>query len=349
MPKILHIFNFEEKFSKPFFQFLQDNDFDLKQHQLFHYGKYNPEYKKFDMKFTFARYYSVIKHIRLLSDMFKSKQIIVHSLASPWLLLYLFLFPSLTKKVYWVIWGKDLYFFKLLKKKHFYHHIYEYFRKKVFKNIKHIVTYVKGDYELANRWYGTNAKYHECLMYPSNLYKNHPTIQDVKGQSITIQIGNSADPSNNHDEIFRKLEPFKEEDIQIIAPLSYGNKEYAEKVMQRGKLIFGDKFTPLTCFISFNQYLKILNKIDIAIFAHDRQQAMGNIITLLGMGKYVYLKNNVSSYKLFADIGIKVYDFYSEFTFELKEDLKNSNPIKVAEYFSFFKLKKQWSLIFYEK
>ena len=44
----------------------------------------------------------------------------------------------------------------------------------------------------------------------------------------------------------------------------------------------------------FNQYLEFLGKIDIAIFNHRRQQGFGNAITLLGLGKKVYL-NSVST------------------------------------------------------
>lgn len=35
----------------------------------------------------------------------------------------------------------------------------------------------------------------------------------------------------------------------------------------------------------FEEYLGLLAKIDIAILNHKRQQAMGNITTLLGLGK----------------------------------------------------------------
>ena len=64
-------------------------------------------------------------------------------------------------------------------------------------------------------------------------------------------------------------------DIQIICPLSDGNKEYAEAVINKGKEIFGCNFKPLQEFIPFEQYLDIVSKIDVAIFKHDRQQAIG--------------------------------------------------------------------------
>ncbi len=346
--KYLHVFNNETKFSKGFFDFLLDNHFDLNKHELFHYGKADPSYKKYPMGVTFAKYYSMIKHFKLLRSMFRVEKIIIHSLASPWLLWFLFLFPKLTKKVYWVIWGKDLYFYKLLEKKHIHHHLYEFFRKRVFKKIKHVVTYVPGDAELAKQWYQVDANYHECLMYPSNLFKAHQFDKEKNNQVITIQAGNSADPSNHHEEIFDKLLPYKEMDIKIIAPLSYGDASYAKRIIKLGTDCFGDKFIPLTSFIPIDEYIKMINQIDIAVFAHNRQQAMGNIITLLGMGKHVYLKSDITSYQLFKKLDIEVYDFSSKITLNQSIACCQTNKQKVARHFSQTNLKQQWNTIFYE-
>ncbi len=347
--KQLHIFNNETKFSKSYFNFLQDNNFDLSKHELFHYGNIDSSYNIFPMQVVFAKYYSVIKHLKLLQAMFKAEKIVIHSLASPWLLLFLYTFPKLIDKTYWVIWGKDLYFYQLLKTKKIHHKLYEFFRKRVFKKIKHVITYVKGDFELANKWYGTEAKYHECLMYPSNLYKNHQKKINKPNNTLTIQVGNSSDPSNNHDEIFQKLLPLKDKNIKIVAPLSYGNRPYAKNVIKLGKLYFGNKFTPITSFVPLDQYILSLNQIDVAIFAHNRQQAMGNIITLLGMGKCVFLKGDTSSYQLFNHIGIEIYDFNEMTMNNIFNEVNESNTKKVAQYFSAKNLKKQWQCIFNEK
>ncbi len=42
-------------------------------------------------------------------------------------------------------------------------------------------------------------------------------------------MGNSANPTNNHIEVLNKLLKFKDEDIEIIAPLSYGEKSGLKK------------------------------------------------------------------------------------------------------------------------
>lgn len=81
-------------------------------------------------------------------------------------------------------------------------------------------------------------------MYLSNLYKNIEIISEKK-EELHIQIGNSADSSNNHFEILNKLEKFKNKNIKLFCILSYGDKIYAEKVIKYGEKIFKEKFIPI--------------------------------------------------------------------------------------------------------
>lgn len=346
--EILHIFNDQKKFSKDFFDFLLKNDFDLSTHSLFHYGKNDIYYDKFNMPYLFASLFSPGKHIKLLSLMFSNQKIIVHSLASPWLLLSLYLFPALNKKVYWAIWGKDLYYYKLLKKRYFYHDIYEFFRKNVFRNIGNTIVYVKGDYELAQKWYGVKARNIDCFMYPSNLYKEYD-IKEKRHAGINIQIGNSAETTNNHFEVFDQLLKYKDSDISIYAPLSYGNQNYAKKVIERGKELFGDKFIPLTEFMPYEKYLEFLGNIDMVIFGHKRQQALGNSIILLGLGKKIYMRNDITPWQFFADISVKVYNSENIDLDLLDNSTREENIKNIKAYFSEKRLVEQLQKLFEDK
>ncbi len=53
-------------------------------------------------------------------------------------------------------------------------------------------------------------------------------------------MGNSADPANEHIEALAQLEKFKESNIKIYVPLSYGNQAYAEQVIEYGKTILSN-------------------------------------------------------------------------------------------------------------
>lgn len=176
----------------------------------------------------------------------------------------------------------------------------------------HLVTYIPGDVELARQWYGAKGDYHECLMDLSNIVgadvikAAQSELEEHLGKNILV--GNSADPSNNHIESLEKLLPYKDEEIKIFVPLSYGDQEHAKKVISQGKAWFGDKFVPMTDFMPFEQYLEFMKSLDIAIFNHQRQQAMGNTITLLGMGKTVFMRSDVSHWRFLKGLGIKLND-----------------------------------------
>ncbi|MFC6669723.1 TDP-N-acetylfucosamine:lipid II N-acetylfucosaminyltransferase [Marinobacterium aestuariivivens] len=160
----------------------------------------------------------------------------------------------------------------------------ELFRRWVIPRIGNFITYVPGDFRLVKKWYGAKGTYKECLMYPSNVFVPI-ALTDVERNIITVMVGNSADPSNNHKEILYQLTRLKDQEFKVVCPLSYGDAQYAEEITAIGRCLFGERFIPLRDFIPYQDYVKVLSEIDIAVFAHRRQQGMGNIITLLGLGK----------------------------------------------------------------
>src|SRR5690606_29664970 len=151
--------------------------------------------------------------------------------------------PWLLKKCYWVIWGGDLYAYKL-SSRNIKWYIKEFFRRPVIKHMGHIVCYTKGELLLARKWYATKAKYIKCFCYTSNLFIPNKPIEK-NSSSINILVGNSADPTNNHIEVLEYLKQFKIQNINIYTPLTYGNKIYAKSVINKGIEIFGDKYYPL--------------------------------------------------------------------------------------------------------
>ena len=244
--------------------------------------------------------------------------------------------------------GGDLYSYRN-REKGFLRRIYYKIEDYVKGNFCGYITHIKGDYELAQKWYGAKGKYYNCCLYPSNLYKNFD-IKRIKKEYIAVQVGNSADSSNNHFEIFKKLEKYKNESIKIYCPLSYGDKTYAEEVIKKGKEIFGEKFVPMTEFLEYSKYLEFLSQIDIAIFAHDRQQAVGNITSLLSMKKTVYLKKEVTTYNMLEELGIKVKVFNSLDNLEiLKDEVLEKNKEIIKKRFSEKRLIDDWKKIFEEE
>jgi len=341
--KILHIASCD-KFIPPFIEFIKEN-FDFSDHEFMLTNGMAEE----SLEITSNVYLSSpsklgkLKHYLQVSiKMQQADKIIFHSLFDSTIVRMLFVMPWLLKKSYWVMWGGDLYAYQL-SHRNFKWKIQEFFRRPVIKNMGNLVTYIEGDVDLAREWYDAKGHYYECLMYLSNIYKALD-VQISRGNTINIQIGNSANSSNNHTEIFDKLLPLKDKDIRIYAPLSYGDKAHAKEVVSKGKELFGDKFIALTDFMPFEQYLQFLGSIDIAIFNHKRQQAMGNTITLLGLGKTVFIRSDTTQWQFFKDKNIKVYDSIKLDSIDKKEHLDNIS--KVKEYFSEETLKKQLKELF---
>ena len=274
----------------------------------------------------------------------KADKVIIHGLFNANLILFLFLHQKFLRKSYWVMWGGDLYgplFKKIntLKQK-----IYHLVEAKVKGGFSGYITYIPGDYELAKELYGAKGKYYECIMYLSNLY-SELHLPEKLITTTTILVGNSADPTNNHEEIFKKLSQLEPQNFNVICPLSYGCKNYAEKIKLLGKSIFEDRFTAIIDFMPFDEYLKVLATIDIAVFAHKRQQAMGNIITLLGLGKTVYMRTDITPFAMFNDSKIKVFDI-NNLSMELLENkIMENNRSNIKKIFSESKLISQWEKV----
>ena len=291
---------------------------------------------------------SVRGYARLIWQLHAARKVMLHGLFNIRVVLLLAIFPWLLPKCYWVIWGGDLYQYKSAKKSWRFR-VKEPLRRFVIRRFGHLVTYIKGDVELAREWYGAKGTYHECLMYLSNVVDPsliaEPSVES-KNASLNILVGNSANPSNNHFEALERLLPYKDENIKIYVPLSYGDQAHAERVIERGKAWFGEKLIPLTEFKPFDQYLDFLKTVDMAIFNHQRQQAMGNTIKLLGMGKTVFMRSDVSQWAFLSNLGLEVCDV-ERFSPELLEkEKRKKNSSIVGSFFSKDNLVKQLSNVF---
>lgn len=130
-----------------------------------------------------------------------------------------------------------------------------------------------------------------------------------KADSITrIQVGNSASATNNHVDLFYILKNYLKENIQLDIPLAYGDKNYAGFVKENGTELFQDKINYIENFVTRETYVQNLLEIDICIMFHNRSQALGNCITLLTLGKKLFLKSNNALWELFTTAGIVVFD-----------------------------------------
>jgi hypothetical protein len=192
--------------------------------------------------------------------------------------------------------------------------------------------------ELVKKIYSLDKLQMLPFLYDQNFdLANKLRIDKVYTTLIRVQIGNSATESNNHADCIKILKKFDKENIKLIIPLSYGSAIYAEFVKKYSLKYFLNKFESIEKFMSRDDYVRKLNEVDVAVMYHNRSQAFGNMITLLSLGKKLYLKSNNPLWQLFKKTGIRVFDAnlikdqsFEEFSTLLSTSEVNNN-IKIIE------------------
>jgi dTDP-N-acetylfucosamine:lipid II N-acetylfucosaminyltransferase len=337
-----------DKFIAPFYEFIDEHFADFQSRHLFYINGVSSIYRipKGENLYIAQDHKPAKIYDWLIRSMNCADKIILHGLWDVRVLLLLTVQPWLLRKCYWVIWGGDLYTYQLDQRSLRWWRN-EVFRRFVIKRLGHLITHIKGDYELAKKWYGSTGQWHECFTYTSNIHQkalSHPMLHD----GINILLGNSADPGNNHIEVLDKLKTHTANNIRIYCPLSYGDQLYAQKVSDYGKSLFGEKFIPLRDFMSLEKYNDLLAKTDIGIFNHKRQQAMGNITTLIGLGKKVYISSKITTWDFFQSLGLKVFDVSVIDLLPIESKISKNNALIASNYFSKANLISQLVPIFRE-
>lgn len=336
-----------EKFIPPFIDFVRKH-FGVAEHMFIVWGGDRSRYPIVcDARIIVIR--SLVQLPRLVRIIQSAERIMLHGLFNNRLNALLAVQTWVLPKCYWFVWGWDLYVYQReliwgeppdLRWK-----ISEFFRRRVIRRIGHLVSAVRGDLELAKQWYGARGEWHDCLMYLSNLWVAS-SAENRSGRGLRILVGNSGDPSNEHLEVFARLSALEQQEFTVYVPLSYGRANYIEDVLEAGKRMFGERFRPVMGFMPKEEYTHFISNIDVAIFNHRRQQAMGNIINCLGLGKKVYLRREVTTYRFLEALGLQVFDATKIDCKLLESQIAERNGRLVREYFSEERLKRQLADLF---
>lgn len=178
----------------------------------------------------------------------------------------------------WICWGGDSMFEKNCM-----------IVTSILKKIKHIYA-SKPRIKVLEEIYG---KVIECMESNYNYFEKVERRTEKKKESIHILLGHSAADYGNHIQGLYLLEKYKNEKILIYSPLSYGNKEYAENVIYKGKKIFGERFIPILKTMEYIQYYHFLEKMDVAIFPMTRQAGGTTITYLNALDTMIYLNHSI--------------------------------------------------------
>lgn len=182
------------------------------------------------------------------------------------------------EKMIWICWGGDSMFDRNCM-----------IVTNILKKIKYIYA-SKPRMKILEEIYGKVIK---CMESNYNYFEKTERKKEEKKEGIHILLGHSAANYGNHIQGLYLLEKYKNENILIYCPLSYGDKTYAEHVICEGKKIFGERFIPTLKTMEYTQYYHFLEKVDVAIFPMTRQAGGTTITYLNALGIMIYLNYSV--------------------------------------------------------
>ena len=143
-----------------------------------------------------------------------------------------------------------------------------------------------------------------------DLAKTQPLLPvPEEGKPLKILFGNSSDPNGNHLDAFRYLKNKVKGPYEVYTFLSYGDSEAKGWALESGRKLFGDAFHPVTEYMDKVAFVRFMQGMDVVMMFHNRQQAEGNIMTALTLGKPVFMKPMNPQYDMLKRMGVKpVYD-----------------------------------------
>ncbi|SKB67072.1 4-alpha-L-fucosyltransferase glycosyl transferase group 56 [Sphingobacterium nematocida] len=163
-------------------------------------------------------------------------------------------------------------------------------KMRAFQRLDYFCFWNEYDYQLFHSKIKSAAEY-KSFIY-CNALGDPAHVQPQK--KAVIMINHAASFSGNHHYIIHTLAklqiPLTE--YQILLPLSYGDKKFADKVKLAAEQELKTDINALTKFLPINEYQKILSEVKIAIFGMRRQEAAGNVFQLLNMGAQVFLRKD---------------------------------------------------------
>tara|TARA_R110001583_G_scaffold38005_2_gene123037 strand:+ start:3247 stop:4275 length:1029 start_codon:yes stop_codon:yes gene_type:complete len=277
---------------------------------------------------------SIFDVIRFLLMLKSYDKVIFHTLPTSYFILILpFLFKfSKLERLYLVLWGGEIHFKQDIP---FKSKVMSYFSTLFLKSMNGFITYIDDDYNLAKKISNNSiVKYINVgSFYPSNIVIG-TDLRIMRSErsieTLNVMIGASALKRNAHELIIDRLSNLNHnhKSVKYYIPLSYGDLDYASFVEAYAIDKLGESNVEvIKRFIEPEEYKNFLSKIDIAIFGHTGQQAMGNILNLLSLGTNIYLNRQSTSSEYLEGLGFEIFDYenISFGTHQLKNNVTLAN------------------------
>lgn len=244
-----------------------------------------------------------LKQLIYMYKLFSSAEhIIIHGMFfGNWPLLVLLSSKKLLKKLSWIEWTGDVYLWKR-PNNNLKNLLINFINKKIRQNIKFIVMSAPNDKERFMQEFDIKDKKILELSFPSNRNAkeelNRLKPQKYDDSCKMVQIGHNAYTFNKHIMILDMLAKFKNKNLKVVLPLTYGwsglngqygSMTYMKAVIRYAKFLFKERALIFSKNIPLENYSKFLWNVDVAIFGLNRLAAASNIFMLLYMGKKYFL------------------------------------------------------------
>lgn len=211
--------------------------------------------------------------------------------------------------------------------------IYSFFSKfsltnKFFKRVNYVSPRLVNEMKIINDFKYISAEYVRIPL-GDNVSKNKNVVNIIDSDASDIYVGPSASPTSNHLDVFKKI---SELDLnhKVHVTLSYKiNKEYQKAVIHKGEQLFKENFKPQTEFFTKEEFEKMLNTCNIAIFNNERQEGLLTIAICAEKGMKVFLSEKSPSFEYLKQMGYNIFSFQNEFNIKTIDSDKTSVPIKV--------------------
>lgn len=169
------------------------------------------------------------------------------------------------------------------------------YREKAYAKVNNILTWMRQEYLFALRHLKVQAN-HQFFFYENQFpYEKLDAIPKKRPDTneVSLIIGNSASPTNNHMDLVQFLDSNKVK-ANLFIPISYGDSRYISFLKKNlrysyGNLEFIERHMP------FEEYLQFISEADALVMNTIRPQGYGNVLMMLYMNRPVYFNDkNIS-------------------------------------------------------
>lgn len=224
----------------------------------------------------------------------------------------IFIKSNIAKKIIWRTWGHDIRPIKLTKSNpilNLMNILIDHLYKRKVKQFKAIG--VANDIDKVNVKNRFGKEIETLILsygYRKNIYEQLVKIKlstQKTTNTLKIMVGHNGNIADRHIQVLEKLKKFKNEDILITLPLSYGDSLYISKIKNYALKTFGEKKVEfIEEFIPFEDFAKYISTIDIAVIDNYFSNGLGNLSLLIFFETKIFLNRYGNIGQSFKENGI---------------------------------------------